>query len=368
MSKLYPGSVPPEISPEAQIAYYVKRVASRVHPASLARLQARVRELHLDFSDDEILILAALDNPRRVQWFLDHEVYYNNDHPYSEEQLTAEEEETAFAPRTVLRKGRAHCFEGALFAYTANYLHGFEPRWMLLEGTRDVDHNLVVYQDKHAVRWGCNAHSGYPHLGGRDAEFFTLRALAETYYPYYYSGYTNDPRDLTLVGFSEPVDLTKKFGVQWMASLEPLWDIYYLLVDDTWTFHQMTPPYGAQYRRAQETHLYTPIAALKNGWIEIQARGGAGANAAASGDAAITLGGAPRVFVNVNHLPPDAQKIWHQFWETFNPDDLLPRGRAAELEGEFYKLTGTTPIDLNFNVEEIKAFLERGYKLEQWIH
>lgn len=337
MSKLNPVFAPPQLMPEQQIAYYVKREASRVHPASLARIQTRVRELNLDFSDDEIFILAALDNPRRVQWFLDNEVYYNNDHAHPDQ------EETSLSPRMVLRTGMAHCFEGALFAYAVNYLHGFDPRWMLLEGTRDVDHNLVVYQDKHAVRWGCNAHSGYPHLGGREPEFFTLREIAETYYPHYYSGYTNDPRDLTIIGYSEPMDLTKKFGVQWMAQLEPTWDLYYLLVDDTWMFHQMTPPYGAQYRHPSETHLYMSITALKNGWIETT----------------------PRVRVNENNLPPDAQTLWHEFWETFEPAGHLPRGHAAELEGEFYQLTGTTPIDLNFNAEEIGYFLDKGYRVEQ---
>lgn len=340
MSKLNPVFAPPQLTPQAQIAYYVKRVAARVHSVSLERIQTRVRELQLDFSADEIFILAALDNPRRVQWFLDHEVYYNNDHAFEEQ------EETSLAPRMVLRTGMAHCFEGALLAYTINYLHGFEPRWMLLEGTRDVDHNLVVYQDQHAVRWGCNAHSGYPHLGGRDPEFFTLRELAETYYPHYYSGYTNDPRDLTIIGYSEPVDITQKFGVQWMAQLEPTWDLYYLLVDDTWTFHQMTPPYGAQYRHPNETQPYMLFTALKQGWIET----------------------APHVRVNEKNLPSDALRVWREFWQTFNPDDLLPRGRAAELEGEFYRLTGTTPLDLNFNAEELAAFLDKGYTLERLIH
>jgi hypothetical protein len=348
MSKLYSGSAPPEVSAEEQLAYYVRRVESRVHPSSLARMKARARELELDFSDQETLILAALDNPRRVQWFLDNEVYYNNDH------AADDQEETSMSPRMVLRTGKAHCFEGALLAYTIDYLHGFEPRWMLLEGTRDVDHNLVVYQDAHAVRWGCNAQSGYPHLGGRDPEYFTLRELAESYYPYYYSGYTNDPNDLTLVGFSEPMDLCRKFGVRWMAQLEPTWDIYYLLVDAGWTFYRMTPPYGAQYRDANETHGYMLMDALKKKWIEVE-------TVAASEAQGVTR----RASVNVSHLPPQAQLLWHAFWEAFNPADLLPRGRAAELEGEFFRETGMTPLDLNFNAEELGYFLEKGYRVEQ---
>ena len=69
--------------------------------------------------------------------------------------------------------------------------------------------------------------------------------------------------------------------------------------------------------------------------------------------------------MNVNHLPPRAQTLWHEFWETFEPAGHLPRGRAAELEGEFFKLTGTTPIDLQFNAEELGYFLDKGYCIEQ---
>lgn len=332
MSKPYPGSAPPHLDPEEQIRYYVGRVRDRVHPSALARLRARVQELGLEFSEDEEFIIAALDNPRRVQWFLDEEIYYNNDH------ASIEQDETSMSPRSVLQTGKAHCFEGALFAYAVNYLHGFAPRWMLLEGSKDVDHNLIVYQDKHAVRWGCNAHSGYPHLNGRSAEFATLRGLAESYHPYYYSGYTNDPKDLTLVGYSEPFDLTPRFGVKWMASLEPTWDLYYTLVDASIKFHRM-------FTDSTETHEYPLIMSLRNRWIDRRA------------------GGAP--FVNVNRLPPRAQEIWHQFWETFEPAGFLPRGKALELEQEFFKLTGTTPIDLNFNLEEFGYFLEKGYKPEQ---
>ncbi|RIK26777.1 MAG: hypothetical protein DCC52_09985, partial [Chloroflexi bacterium] len=110
-----------------------------------------------------------------------------------------------------------------------------------------------------------------------------------------------------------------------------------MLVDDTWTFHQMTPPYGAQYRHPNETQPYMLFTALKQGWIET----------------------APHVRVNEKNLPSDALRVWREFWQTFNPDDLLPRGRAAELEGEFYRLTGTTPLDLNFNAEELAAFLDK---------
>lgn len=347
MSKLFPGSSPPHVSPAEQLAYYVRRVREWVHPASLARIQARVRDLNLDFSSDELLIIAALDTPARVQRFLDQEVYYNNDHPYTEEQPVAEQEETAFSPRRVLRHGRAHCFEGALLAYAIDFLHGYEPRWMLLEGSKDVDHNLVVYRDKHAVRWGCNAHSGYPHLGGRSAEFYTLRALAETYVPHYYSGYTNDPNDLTLVGYSELFDLTDKFGVEWMARDDMVWDIYYTFVDDTIKFYRL-------FTDSTETHDYPLIRALKEHWIETKTYG--------VGNETPTD---YKRFINVNRLPPPAQKLWQAFWQAFDPGDLLPRGKAYEIEQQFFALTGTTPLDLEGNAAELGDFLAKGFKIEQ---
>lgn len=339
MSKLYPGAAPPEVAPDEQLAYYLHRTAGRLHPVALARVRARARELDLDFADEHLRILAALDNPARVQWFLDEEVFYNNDH------ATEDQEETCMPPRGVLETGRAHCFEGALFAYAVNYLHGYEPRWMLLEGSKDVDHNLIVYRDRHAVRWGCNAHSGYPHLNGRPAEYYTLRALAETYYPHYYSGYTNEPRDVTLVGYSEPYDLTTRFGVAWMASAEPLWDMYYTFVDDSWRFYRL-------FTDSTETHLYPLITALERGWIV----------PAAADDPA------GRAVVNPESLPPHVRELWERFWQTYNPDDLTPRGPALELEQEFFGLTDTTPIDLTFNAEEFGAFLEKGYRVEDLIH
>jgi len=231
VSKPYP--VPPLPDPAEQIQTFVNLYRDAVHPTTLARLTACVCELSLPFTDQELLILAALDTPARVQEFLNTQIYYNNDHASPDLQ------ETAMPPRLVLRTARAHCFEGAMFAYAVNYLHGHHPRLMLLEASQDSEHNLVLYRDPQTGWYGCNAHSAFKCLDGRPAEYKTLRALAESYYPYYYSDRTNDPGDLTLVGYSDPFDLVAKFGVRWMGSLEPLWDIYYTYLDDTITFHYL---------------------------------------------------------------------------------------------------------------------------------
>jgi len=61
-----------------------------------------------------------------------------------------------------------------------------------------------------------------PRLGraGRNghAAYETVKALSESYFPFYYSDRTLDPKDLTLVGYSDGFDLTAKFGVDWMAA------------------------------------------------------------------------------------------------------------------------------------------------------
>ena len=330
MSK--PGEPPLYVDPAAQIRYYAGKYGAQARPGAVGRLAARAGEVGLSFSPDELSILAALDTPERVQEFLNTQLYYNNDHAF------ADQEETAMPPRRVLETGIAHCFEGALFAYTANLLHGHDPRLMLLEASQDSEHNLVVFRDPHTRLYGANAHSRYPHLDGRPAEYATLRALAESYYPWYYSDRSNDPADLTLVGYSDPFDLVARYGAAWMSGDAPLWDIYYTYLDDTVAFHYLFDDSG-------ETHLYPFVRAIKDKWIQIDCQG--------------------QPFVSVDDLPPAAIPVWRAFWSAYDPNVLRPHGAARDLEQQFRRLTGTTPIDLTENADEFLYYLERGYRAEQ---
>jgi hypothetical protein len=331
MSRPLPeGTVPPRaVDLRALAALHRPRVA----PASLARVTAVAAELDLELSDEELVVVAALDTPDRVQRFLNEELYYNNDH------AAVEMEETAQPPRRVLASGFAHCFEGALFAYAVNELHGHEPRMVLLEARQDSEHNLVVWRDPASGLWGANAHSRYPHLDGRRAEHGSVRALAESYVPYYYSDRSNDPRDLTLCGYSEPFDLVEKFGTAWIGALEPLWDIYYTYVDDTRRFRFFSDGEGAP------PHLYPVVRALEAGWIR---------------------SGGERPAVRPEALPAAARAVWDEFWRAFGENDgRRPRGEALALEEEFALLTGTTPIDLEDNAFDLQFFLAAGYRAEQ---
>jgi hypothetical protein len=331
MSRPIPPEGIPRREPEEQVAHFARLFRSSTNPARAARLARRCAGLGLRFTADELTVLAALDTPAKVQEFLNAWIYYNDDH------ASVDQEETAMPPRCVLGTGIAHCFEGAMFAYAVDYLHDRRPRLVLLEASQDADHNLVVWRDPRTKLYGANAHSRYPGLDGRPAEYPTVRALAESYVPYYYSDRTLDPKDLTLVAYSDGFDLTVKYGTAWMASREPLWEIYYTYIDDTRRFHAFAAD-------PSETHLYPLIRALKENWIRVGAKG------------------KPRV--SLRDLPPRARELWRDFWREFDArNGPRPRGRAHELEMAFMRLTGTTPIDLDDNAFDFEFTLAAGYRI-----
>lgn len=333
MSKPIPPEGIPRRAPGEQIRFFAALYARSVNPAQRAWVEVRSRGLGLSFSHDELTVLAALDTPDKLQDFLNTQLYYNDDH------TAAEQDETVMPPRRVLQTGMAHCFEGAMFAYAVNYLHNRKPFLVLLEASQDADHNLVICQDVRTKLYGSNAQSRYPGLVGRPAAYETVKALAESYVPFYYSDRTLDPKDLTLVGYSDGFDLTTKFGTAWMGSEEPLWDIYYTSIDDTRAFHNF-------FNDPEVPHLYPLVRALKENWIRTNAQG--------------------KPYVSLVDLPPAARNLWEGFWKEWSPaEGPRPKGKAHELEMEFMRLTGTTPIDLEDNAFDFQFYLAAGYRIEQ---
>ena len=333
MSKPIPEGGIIHLPPEVKLREFAALNRGAVSPEAAERFAERCGSLGLRFTGDELAVLAALDTPAKVQDFLNNELYYNDDH------ASVEQEETAMPPRRVLETGMAHCFEGAMFAYAVNFLHGHEPRLVMLEASQDADHNLVICRDSRTGLYGSNAQSRYPGLIGRPAEYLTVRAVADSYVPFYYSDRTLDPTDLTLVGFSDEIDLAAKFGAAWIGSEEPLWDIYYTYIDDTVPFHYFFDDPG-------EPHLYPLVRALRENWIRVDAQG------------------KPRV--SLADLPSGAHQAWDAFWKTYGPvDGPRPRGLAREVEKEFFRLTGTTPIDLDDNAFDFQFYLAAGYRVDQ---
>lgn len=162
---------------------------------------------------EELALVEHLDSPERIQAWLAEQVQYNFE----------TDGETAMGPIQVLRTRRGHCFEGAILAAALFWYHGLPPLLVLLEAPQDFDHNLIVYTRD--GKFGSVSQSRHAELRGKAAVYDSLRDLVLAYYPDYYSDWTHDPQDLTLRGFSEPIDL-RQYGSAWVTNAE-VWDIYH---------------------------------------------------------------------------------------------------------------------------------------------
>jgi hypothetical protein len=111
----------------------------------------------------------------------------------------------------VLRDGKAHCYDGALFAAAALRRLGFPPRIveMLPEPRRDDDHILAVY--KLDGRWGAVAKSNFVGLRLREPVYRDLRELVMSYFEHYY----NTAREKTLRGYTLPLNLASFDRLRW---------------------------------------------------------------------------------------------------------------------------------------------------------
>jgi len=163
------------------------------------------------FSPYELRRLRALKTPQLIQRFLE-------DLPYHHAK-------TAWSPRVVLRERAAHCFEGAVFAAAALRANGFKPLIWDLEGIRDTDHVLAVYQvNRH---WGAIGKSNFAGLRYREPVYRSLRELAMSYFDSYY----NLLGERTLRAYSPTVDLSRFDRLSWMTTEKPVWFIAEHLCD-----------------------------------------------------------------------------------------------------------------------------------------
>lgn len=82
--------------------------------------------------DHDLPLPAGLDSPAAIQSFLDAV-------PYSADPFYR-------CPARVLGDGKAHCFDGALFAAAALRPLGFPPVIVDMLAERDDDHILAIYK------------------------------------------------------------------------------------------------------------------------------------------------------------------------------------------------------------------------------
>jgi hypothetical protein len=133
-------------------------------------------------------ILAGLRTPAHIQSFLD--------------ELPYDPRGGAASPRVVMRRGKAQCYSGVLFACAALRELGHTPRLMWIDAVTDDGHCLALYES--GGLWGSIAKSN----------FTTIRSR-EPVYPYlalglsYFEGFFNQYGKRTMRSFTVPVELEK---------------------------------------------------------------------------------------------------------------------------------------------------------------
>ncbi|MBI5804006.1 hypothetical protein HY450_02060 [Candidatus Pacearchaeota archaeon] len=166
-------------------------------------------EIEKNFTKQEIDIYRKLNSPTKIQNFLnDLEINFE------------ENGDTCFSPRKVLKSGKAHCIEGALFAAAVLRFHGFEPLILDLEANdKDFDHVVALF--KKGNYWGAMSKTNHAVLRYREPVYKNIRELAMSYFHEYF---TDDGRK-TLRRYSMPVNLRRFDKLNWMFSEEEIWYI-----------------------------------------------------------------------------------------------------------------------------------------------
>ena len=157
-----------------------------------------VNDFMEQLSSQEKNLFKTLDNPARIQAFIDNEI------PYSPEDADR-------CPLRVLRDRIGHCLDGALFAAAALRLTG-QPALVLqmLPNERDDDHMVAVY--KSFGCWGAVGQSNFVGLRFREPVYRTLRELVMSYFEVFF----NLDGEKTMLGYRRPIRLSKYDRLGWM--------------------------------------------------------------------------------------------------------------------------------------------------------
>ena len=159
------------------------------------------------WEDPDLSLPSGLDSPVAIQTFLDGIAY--------------SAEEIYRCPRSVLRDGKGHCYDGAVLAAAALRRIGFPPLIVeLLPWVgHDDDHILAVF--KVDGRWGAVAKSNFVGLRYRDPVYSSLRELVMSYFEVFF----NLKREKTLRGYTLPLDLARFDRLRWTTRDETMEEI-----------------------------------------------------------------------------------------------------------------------------------------------
>jgi hypothetical protein len=170
-----------------------------------------------NLNDRELQVFRSLDTPKKIQDFLNRlKVNFEKNG------------DTCMSPRMILKKGKAHCMEGALLAAAVLAFHGHKPLLMDIKTSPD-DFEHVVALFRQNGHWGALSKTNHVVLRFREPVYRNVRELAMSFFHEYF---LDDGRK-TMRSFSKPFNLTPFKG--WMTSEYDLWDIYEALDDSPHT-------------------------------------------------------------------------------------------------------------------------------------
>lgn len=156
----------------------------------------------MNWSKEESRFLLTLDNPDKIQAFLDSIDYNPN--------------AKCRSPRWVLKKRSAHCFEGALFAAAAMQFNGITPLIIDLKAFNDDDHVIAVF--KEGKNWGAVAKSNFTSLRYREPVYRSLRELVMSYFDFYFNTFG----EKSLRSYSRPLNLSLFESRHWTTTDDDL--------------------------------------------------------------------------------------------------------------------------------------------------
>ncbi|MEK7165374.1 MAG: hypothetical protein AAB874_01020 [Patescibacteria group bacterium] len=301
-----------------------------IDPVAITRVANIAARFGVNLSRRDIEFFSRLSTPHLIQEYL------NTLRPNLEKDASGISKPTAFPPKAIRHQGKAHCFEGAMFATAALFLHGISSRIVLLQASKDEDHNVCLHRDLNTGYLGCIARAGGKLLQGRPAQFMDIASLVATYGPAY-----NDSEKDFLFGYSEPIDIINKFGTAWIGNdRKQLWNIYFYYITHRVKFYSLTDP--------SKTYVYPQIQALQEGWITRDRHGIYRINRAGIPlNVQVVYNEYNRAAILANHNSEDRDSLWY--------------------EARFRELTGIAPSDLDDAVYDLNDMREMGYVPEKLI-
>lgn len=156
----------------------------------------------MDWTKEELSLFKKLTDPDKIQGFLDS-IDYN---PAYE----------CRSPRWVIRRRKAHCFEGAIFAAAALRFIGFKPLLIDMKSFNDDDHVIAIFRVDGC--WGAVAKSNFTTLRYREPVYRSIRELIMSYFDFYF----NTRGEKSLRSYSLPLDLSVYDSRKWATTDEDL--------------------------------------------------------------------------------------------------------------------------------------------------